>query len=265
MTSAASSVSDHTRDVARRSTTRRPCACGDRSVSDTESVELDADHFRAMHELFGQPIVLPAGSDELQSIDEAFVLFGYLLRLDSNARCPENRRDFLEARVSPETNGAVHDTAKRQHPPLEPAERGQDERDEKRGCDRLGAMSGADRQPDRRDDPDRCRSRESDDFATRLHDRARAQKAYARYDLCGDARRIADATFTIRHPDGNGQVHEERGPKADENVCPESGGLARELALDADDAAEQHGEGQAPKQVERKRLQPRHRLQQAHR
>ena len=65
-----------------------------------------------------------------------------------------------------------------------------------------------------------------------------AEEADAGDDLRRDARRVADA-MAVDEPDAGGDVHEQRGADADQDVRAQAGGLARELALEADDAAEE--------------------------
>jgi hypothetical protein len=50
--------------------------------------------------------------------------------------------------------------------------------------------------------------------------------------------------------DAHGDVHQECGPDADQDVRAEAGGFSRQLALESDDAAEQDGESQLDEEID---------------
>src|SRR5438094_2632824 len=86
-----------------------------------------------------------------------------------------------------------------------------------------------------------------------MENRAGPEEANAGDDLRGDARRIAvwaavGGETDLRDVDG--QMGEERGTEADENIRTQPRGFAGDLALEADGAAEQRGEHQLEQQYE---------------
>jgi hypothetical protein len=55
-------------------------------------------------------------------------------------------------------------------------------------------------------------------------------------------------TVDQAHPDGD--VHQQRGADADQDVGAQAGGLSRQLALEPDDAAEQYGQRQLDEEID---------------
>jgi len=87
----------------------------------------------------------------------------------------------------------------------------------------------------------------------RVQNRAGAEKADARDDLRGDARRVAIGTPVGREPDlrdVDRQMGKERGADADENIGTEAGRLPGDLTLEANRATEERGEKQLQEQRE---------------
>ncbi len=68
-------------------------------------------------------------------------------------------------------------------------------------------------------------------------------------DLGAEASRIADAV-AVHQADPGGDVHQQCRADADQNVGAQAGGFARELSLEADDPAEEHGERQLDEEVD---------------
>jgi hypothetical protein len=56
--------------------------------------------------------------------------------------------------------------------------------------------------------------------------------------------------MAVHHPDAGGDVHQQRRAQADEDVGSQAGGFAGELALEADDSAEEYGERQLDEEIE---------------
>jgi hypothetical protein len=75
------------------------------------------------------------------------------------------------------------------------------------------------------------------------------RKPDAAHHLGGDARRVADP-LPVHETDAVRDVHQQRGAETDEDVGAEAGRLSRELALEADDAAEEDRERELDEEVE---------------
>src|SRR6266550_2603219 len=134
------------------------------------------------------------------------------------------------------------------HQALDASESPQDDQDEQRRNGRFRVERRAQRHPDGRDDPDRGRAREADHRTARVQDRARADEPHTGHDLCGDARRVG-----VSGGHRERELGVEHRADADEDVGPETGRLAAQLALETDGAAEQGRETQLAEQ-----LQPEH-------
>jgi hypothetical protein len=136
---------------------------------------------------------------------------------------------------------------------LEPPKPRQDKTDQHPGSHGLDVLPGANRQAERGDHPDRRGRGEPDDCPARVEDRPGAKKADSGDDLCRESGRIAHPLAVRADGETHRQVHQHCRAHADQDVRPQAGWLARNLALEADSAPEQHGHDQLEQKVEPER------------
>src|SRR5215203_1395710 len=234
-----SGVSAQFLEVAARSTTSRR----------GPSVKADPENEVAAHQLPRRHVELAGGSSELELERPILGVVVHPLVLDHEAVGSQRFLQRFGRGAEPGPDRCRHPAAQPSDVDLEAAQSGQHEGHQQPSPQTFDVEAPADGEADRCHHPDRRRRSESGDDPLALHDGAGAEKPHAAHHLGGDARRVTDS-LALHHADAHGDVHEQRGPEADEDVGPEAGGLPRELALEADDAAQEDRERQLDQEVE---------------
>src|SRR5450759_1897264 len=233
-----SGVNAQFRELAARSITSR------RSSVNVHPVDVLAPEQRR-----GRDLELPRRTRELELEGAVFRMIEDTLRFDVDAVSVERRTYVLSRHIHAGANGGARRASGASHPVLQAAESGEHEGDEEARLHSLDVESSAHRHPDRGDDPDRRRRGEPGDHSPRLHDGAGAEEANPADDLSRDAPRVADPP-SIGDADPYGDVHQQRGADADENIGAQASGFAGQLTLEADDPAEEDSEPELDEEVE---------------
>ncbi len=108
------------------------------------------------------------------------------------------------------------------------------------GTDADEVHARADGQADAGRDPQARGGSQADDVHLGVEDRAGPQEADAGDDAADDARRVVERPEAVDSGDG-----EHRRAETHETVCPDTGRLAGELALEADEAGDKAGQRDA--------------------
>src|SRR5450759_4453658 len=233
-----SGVNAQFRELAARSITSR------RSSVNVHPVDVLAPEQRR-----GRDLELPRRTRELELEGAVFRMIEDTLRFDVDAVSVEHCAYILGRHIHAGANGGARRASGASHPVLQAAESGEHEGDEEARLHSLDVESSAHRHPDRGDDPDRRRRGEPGDHSPRLHDGAGAEEANPADDLSRDAPRVADPP-SIGDADPYGDVHQQRGADADENIGAQASGFAGQLTLEADDPAEEDSEPELDEEVE---------------
>src|SRR2546425_2993324 len=128
---------------------------------------------------------------------------------------------------------------------LDPAEALEDAHHHKGREQRLGVMAAAERDADRRDDPDRSRAGQPAGGPGGVEDGPRADEPPAGHDLAGPPGGVRAAG-----DEGGGELGIEGRPHADKDVGAQARRLATQFALEADRPAEKSREPELEQQLE---------------
>src|SRR2546427_224604 len=195
-------------------------------------------------------IVQPLGPPELEVHDQVHILAAALLLHDVQPPAAHPALQLLQyQRLRPRVDPDAARRALARHDQLHAAQPLEHEEHEQGGADRLEVESRAQRDPDRRDHPDRGGTGQPHHHAARVQDRSGADEPDARDDLRGHPGRDV---VPRRH--GDGELRVQDGAEADQDIRPEARGLPAELALQTDRAAEDGAERELSHQLEPEHL-----------
>jgi len=207
----------------------------------------------AMLQIVPRFFELPRRAGELQFERAVRGVIVRVARDHANPQLLQRRAEIRQRRARLHAERGPHGATRPPRPMLQRTHATEHENHQRAGAERFHVIAGSHGRSDRGHRPDRRRRGKASDRALGMDDRARTQKAHAGYDLRRDARDISVRVPVGRETNvthGDGQVHEQRRANANQNVGPQTGGLAGNLPIEADRAAEQHRHQQLEQQFD---------------